>query len=247
MESSQSLQNDIEYLVDLEDSKSIFSTEDLLFISRRLWGQSKSWGAPGVPEITSDCYDEALDILAAKRGIHSVLHSCIMNKSSEVTSLITAGAKLHLISKSAYPNRYRVPKDRNTPDFLKNWDTPTSFAMYTSNDCCFWRDAVVRAGLDLEEFINEELEQNLDSERENPLLAAGWSNANLAMLLARDINPSECIKSCNCNCNCFRSGGDFKRTLKQPKWLRFLSLIKTFGTKSEIIFLEESQRVAKAT
>lgn len=38
MESSQSLQNDIEYLVDLEDSKSIFSTEDLLFISRRLWG-----------------------------------------------------------------------------------------------------------------------------------------------------------------------------------------------------------------
>ena len=88
--------------------------------------------------------------------MHSVLHAYIMNKSSEATSLITAGAKLHLVSRSAYPNIYRDLKDPNAPGFLKNWDTPTSSAMYTSDDFCFWRDTIVRVGLDLEEFVDEE-------------------------------------------------------------------------------------------
>ena len=233
IESSQSFQGDIELLADTQ-TETRGTTADLIFISRRIRKQFKSWEAPGFPNPTPACYDEALDLFAVKLHLPSILHACIMNKSSEVVSLVTAGAKLHLLSRTVHLYRYRYLE--GMVGFLKNLDTPTSFAMYTSDDFCFWRDAVVRAGVDLEEFIDEEFESETSgNDRVNPLMAAGWSKANLVMLLAQDINPSECNRSCRCVE--LLEG----RTLKQPRWLRFLGLMKGGDKRSGNYILEEGR------
>ena len=90
--------------------------------------------------------------------------------------------------------------------------------------------SIVQADLNLEHFVSEELELSLGNGRENPILSSGWSKASLAMLFAENVVRSWCIRSRDCS---RRFRVDPERTLKQPKWIRFLALMKSFGTELE--------------
>lgn len=228
LESSEALRADIDHFAEGSAEDQPDEIEELLFITQRVWRQSTTWETPGVPENTAKCYDEELDILAAKREAPSALHSCIITKSPEIGSLIAAGAKLHLLSRPAYPNRYRDPKHNQTIEFRKHWDTPTSLSMYTSDDFCYWKDALARTRIPLPEFATQELSQNIvnGATRSNPLQTSGWTEENLELLLCQNLTPSSCAKSCACH-----RFNRTARTLKQPKWLRFLAIMKRLSKK----------------
>ena len=236
LQSSQVLQADVEHLAEIESKNALLSTQDLLLISRRLWRQANTWKTPGTPEITAEGYDEDLDILAAKQRLPSVLQSCIINKLPDICSLIAAGAKLHLLSRSANPSIYRDPEDRNIAGFENHWDTPTSLAMCTSDDFYYWRDALARAGINIPEFIDEELRQSPGNGglRPNPL-ASRWTLESLSQLFHQDFTPSACKRSCACS---WWHMTIPQPTLKQPKWLQFLRVVKSPGMKAQWPILE---------
>ncbi|MCJ1268825.1 hypothetical protein MMC22_008713, partial [Lobaria immixta] len=62
------------------------------------------------------------------------------------------------------------------------YETPTSLAMYSSFVFKEWRDALLRLSINLESFVEDEMQQS-------PLRDAGWDNDSLAALFHCDIQP----------------------------------------------------------
>lgn len=227
LESSEALKADIGSLVEASEDED--DMQDYLLIIRHIWRQSRIWKTPGIPEITAESYDKEIDVFAEKYGHPSILHSCIINKIPTVDSIMTSGAKLHLLSRSSRRNDYVDLGRHNAESFFKRWDSPTSLAMYTSSDFSYLEDAICKAGIYLPEFIHEELNHNLQNgfEKQKPLTASGWTEESLAYLFRQTFTPSTCMKACTCYTNWDLRTQD--STLKQPKWLRFLSLVKSLG------------------
>lgn len=187
-------------------------------IARQLWRQYQSPDT-AMPNCTIDKYDEILDLALVKLGIPSAFHSCVWNKTLDISHLIDAKANPHLVSGSGDRIRFT--------DF-KAFDTPTSFAMYNSDNFFCWREAVCRAKLDLDDFITMELEPGCDTNgREMPLLLANWTKDVLRKLFDSTFLPSECERICPClKKDRVHIIGGGEPILKQPKWLRFLWQIK---------------------
>lgn len=75
--------------------------------------------------------------------------------------------------------------------FIKTFDTPTSFALYTSDPFFCWREAVFRAKLELDSLITKELDPGCDTNgRERPLLLANWTKGAIQRLFEHSIIPS---------------------------------------------------------
>lgn len=89
--------------------------------------------------------------------------------SFNLNLMLNKGVNLHLV---CHPS-----------EFGGNSETPTSLALYSSILFVKWRDALLRSPVDLESFVEEEVQQS-------PLRDAGWQKASLLALFRCNIQPN---------------------------------------------------------
>ena len=236
LQSSQVLKEDIEYLVD-------HSACTRIQIARRLWSKSDFLELRGGPRHTLDDYDDVIESNATKLGFSSLLHSCLITKPASISSILKSGVYLHPISRERFrkPLRPRFFDKKQSMSEICTWlDTPTSLAMYNSDDFHYWRSALLESGINLQNFVDEELAREADDVGDDilnfkdedrvvkmPFQDSDWSNQNLLSLFQRELSPSICEKVCMCETDIGREANDSK--LKQPKWLQFLGMVKRNG------------------
>ena len=95
-------------------------------------------------------------------------------------------------------------------------ESPTSLAMYSSRMFAHWRRALVNTEVDLETFVEQELEQNLE-------LHPGWRKENLLDLFAHGDRPDLHVPKYRTCSDCVRS---YFSVEVQPYWLHTLKRIK---------------------
>jgi hypothetical protein len=91
---------------------------------------------------------------------------------------------LMLLQRGADPHLVRKSSLAFGGDESERFDTPTSLAMRRSLSFFKWRQVVREAGLDVAEFVTNEL-------RETPLVTSGWNTDSLTKLFRSDFEPLE--------------------------------------------------------
>ena len=97
-------------------------------------------------------------------------------------------------------------------------ESPTSLAMHSSMAFGSWLHALVKTGLDIGSFIDQELVQN-------PQVHVGWEKETLLDLFTHGDRPDLRFKSrliCS-DCECWP---EFYGQMKQPHWMHLLEKIK---------------------
>ncbi|MCJ1268628.1 hypothetical protein MMC22_008516 [Lobaria immixta] len=113
-----------------------------------------------------------------------------------VNLMLMKGANLHLAS------------DRFI--FSGESETPTSLALYSSFTFVKWRDALLRSSVDLEKFVEDEVQQS-------PLKDTGWNKVSLLALFRCDIQ-SDNIPPIDCD-DCPESVSYIPLELSWREWL----------------------------
>jgi hypothetical protein len=255
VKSSQVLMEDINYLVDDSESTRIQ-------LARRIWSKSNSLEFRGGPRRTLDEYDSVLDAAGTKLGYQSLLQSCIVTKSEKIVSVLDSGAHCHLVSRSRFRKSLGCRVNFQVVEPQKIYtltDTPTSSALHTSDDFYYWRTALLEAGVDIRDFVNEELDNEAEEPAEHvlhyedmdgveaskrmPLHDFGWNKDALIALFRRDIVPSTCKRICLCGESQFYQAYEPQSMLKQQKWLQFLAMMKRSCSQTENIRLADRSRI----
>ena len=145
-----------------------------------------------------------IDAVAAPNG-YTVLHRRIAYAEVELQPYLAKQPDLHKLGRDV--------------SLSPRWETPTSLAMYSSWAFEDWRCSLIDAKVDLEKFVELELEM-----REGPLHNAGWKAKTVLALfnakvqpifLPRDQEHGRC-KSCSCDLD----------TRVQPSWLQRIERIR---------------------
>jgi hypothetical protein len=109
---------------------------------------------------------------------YAMLHHSIMNRDFEVTSLLVQrGANPHL---TGFYN-FTSPVE----------ETPTSLALYTSEDFKNWKETLLANGVDLAAFVKDELLQS-------PLKLDGWNEDTLLQVF--ELNPDSRVDGWRQSC-----------------------------------------------
>ena len=146
-------------------------------------------------------------IINALEGVthgYAVLHEAMIYTMGEdnVSALAARGPDLHLRAFDTFYTPFE--------------ESPTSLAMYSSNKFSHWLRALADVDVDLEKFIDQELELN-------PEVHAGWEKETLLELFAHDNRPDldhRRVWTCSdCLWNYFPFG-------VQPYWRHLLERIK---------------------
>ncbi|KAL9626781.1 MAG: hypothetical protein Q9164_007795, partial [Protoblastenia rupestris] len=100
--------------------------------------------------------------------------------------------------------------------FTPQKETPTSLAMYSSWAFTDWLDGLIAIKVDLEEFIEQELERTY-------VVHAGWNKQTLLDLFALDYAPDLVLRGVYVCSDCTRR---FSTIRVQPSWRHLLEQIK---------------------
>ena len=139
-------------------------------------------------------------------GTCSVLHIALARADREnyVSTVLARGPNLHRLCSWA--------------GFISYIESPTSLAMHSSVAFRSWLHALVKTGLDIGSFIDQELEQN-------PEVHVGWDKQTLLNLFTHGDRPDlhfdyqlDCI-----DCKCMQS---YFGPIVQPYWMHLLERIK---------------------
>ncbi|KAE8447875.1 hypothetical protein EG329_010104 [Mollisiaceae sp. DMI_Dod_QoI] len=164
LHSSQVLRDDLKYVIEAPKMK-----EEL--IARHIWKQASLWRTPGSANCIIDDYDDVLDLAVVRVQEPSVMHACVINKRADISHFLEKGANPHLTSHVDFAYQSRKLGNPRTYNYYKTLDTPTSFALYTSDAFYYWKEELKNAGVSLESFIAQELTYELDMHGEKmPLL-----------------------------------------------------------------------------
>lgn len=139
-------------------------------------------------------------------GTCSVLHIALARADPEdyVSTVLARGPDLHRLCFSA--------------DFTPYIESPTSIAMYSSVAFRSWLHALVKTGLDIGSFIDQELGQD-------PELHVGWEKETLLYLFTHGDRPDlhfDYPLACS-DCKCWPG---FFGAMVQPYWMHLLETIK---------------------
>ena len=110
------------------------------------------------------------------------------------------------------PDLYRMGFD---PDFTPQEESPTSLAMYSSWAFAEWLGGLAQLGMNLENFIDQELEKG-------PLVHAGWKKETLLGVFTHSYRP-DCPRLDAICCDC---AGDISYIEVQPYWRHLIERVK---------------------
>ena len=150
----------------------------------------------GVGVIDAPIYGKDGYTILHERLLYSYMH--------ELSVLVARGPDLHRLGIDTFYTPYK--------------ESPTSLAMYSSNVFTRWLHALANIDVDLESFIDQELEQNLK-------VHPGWEKEILRALFAHGDRPDlhvEYIQACS---DCTGGLDDFSVTV-QPYWRHLLDNLK---------------------
>ena len=120
----------------------------------------------------------------------------------EVTEVLARGADVHRLGIDTYYTPYE--------------ESPTSLAMYSSRTFTYWLYALASVGVDLESFIDQELELNLE-------VHPGWEKETLGALFAHGDRPDLHVPYTR---TCSDCAVESIRVFVQPYWRHLHENIK---------------------
>ncbi|MCJ1451865.1 hypothetical protein MMC28_002205 [Mycoblastus sanguinarius] len=150
------------------------------------------------------CGDRIIDIAPWDTDGYTILHQRLAcGNDGDVSLLLARGPHLHRLGFDALCTPYK--------------ESPTSLAMYSSWVFTEWLRGLVNNEVDLEKFIDQELEQSHE-------VHAGWEKDTLLDLFANGDRPDLHVQKDRTTCSdCIRR---FSRVQVQPYWRHLLERIE---------------------
>jgi len=152
---------------------------------------------------------EIIDAPIINAGGYTVLHKCLAYASDPINAI--QGRLTPTLSRG--PDLHRLGFDC---DYTPQEETSTSLAMYSSWAFTDWLDGLIMTGVDLEDFIEQELERN-------HMVHPGWNKQTLLGLFAYDHERNSYIRDVDDCSDCTKAIPGVK---VQPYWRHSLERIK---------------------
>lgn len=148
--------------------------------------------------------DDVINIARHGKDGYTLPHERLVSSmdEDEVTEVLARGADLHRLGIDTYYTPYE--------------ESPTSLAMYSSRTFTCWLYALASVGVDLESFIDQELELNLE-------VHPGWEKETLSALFAHGDRPDLHVPYTR---TCSDCAVESIRVFVQPYWRHLLENIK---------------------
>ena len=143
-----------------------------------------------------------IDIVPRLHKGYTILHKRIAYSVYDLSVVLTRGPNLHKLVFDTSKTPYK--------------ESPTSLAMYSSWAFAYWLRALIDSGVDLETFIDQELEQNLE-------VHSGWEKETLLDLFTCGDRPDLHMQNAVFCSDCDER---FDSVRVQPYWRHLLDRIR---------------------